>query len=103
MSPRKMVSRAKGRVGSAGYHHFLWHRGRVAQRGARLTGSQKVRGSNPRGSTTLHLVSIKPRCGDGACFVVSSCAVSDMTTGLVTRHIGCCTSLDAINTAHQAV
>ena len=98
-----MVSRAKGRVGSAGYHHFLWHRGPVAQLGARLTGSQKVRGSNPLGSTTQHLVSIKPRCGVGAGFVVACCAVSDMTTGLVTIQIGCCPSLDAMNTGHAAV
>src|SRR3989442_7708818 len=103
MSPRKMVSRAKGRVGSAGYHHFIWHRGPVAQLGARLTGSQKVRGSNPLGSTTQHLVSIKPRCGVGAGFVVACCAVSDMTTGLVTIQIGCCPSLDAMNTGHAAV
>src|SRR2546428_11236354 len=95
-----MVSRAKGRVGSAGYHHFLQHRGPVAQLGARLTGSQKVRGSNPLGSTTQHLVSIKPRCGVGAGFVVACCAVSDMTTGLVTIQIGCCPSLDAMNTGH---
>jgi hypothetical protein len=40
-----------GRAGSAQYHHFLRHSGAVAQLGARLTGSQKVRGSNPLGST----------------------------------------------------
>src|SRR5438445_5981687 len=54
-------------------------------------------------STTQHLVSIKPRCGVGAGFVVACCAVSDMTTGLVTIQIGCCPSLDAMNTGHAAV
>src|SRR3989454_7716974 len=103
MSPRKMVSRAKGRVGTAGYHHFLQHRGAVAQLGARLTGSQKVRGSNPLGSTTTTSGIHQARCGVGAGFVVACCAVSDMTTGLVTIQIGCCPSLDAMNTGHAAV
>ncbi len=48
-----MVARAKSRAGGAGYHHFLRRRGPVAQLGARLTGSQEVRGSNPLGSTKV--------------------------------------------------
>src|SRR5258708_24682932 len=54
----------------------------------------------PSGPPPQHLVSIKPRCGVGAGFVVACCAVSDMTTGLVTIQIGCCPSLDAMNTGH---
>jgi len=57
----------------------------------------------PSGPPPQHLVSIKPRCGVGAGFVVACCAVSDMTTGLVTIQIGCCPSLDAMNTGHAAV
>src|ERR1700730_763245 len=50
---QEMVPAAKSQVGSAGYHHFLRRRrGPVAQLGARLNGIQKVRGSNPLGSTT---------------------------------------------------
>ena len=90
----------KGRVGSAGYHHSLrsvgpwrsWERVCLAGRrsGVRI----------PSAPPPQHLVSIKPRCGVGAGFVVACCAVSDMTTGLVTIQIGCCPSLDAMNTGH---
>src|SRR5216683_6287020 len=55
------------------------------------------------GPPPQHLVSIKPRCGVGAGFVVACSAVSDMTTGLVTIQIGCCPSLDAMNTGNAAV
>jgi hypothetical protein len=37
--------------------------GAVAQLGARLTGSQKVRGSNPLGSTTVHYLLKSPTLG----------------------------------------
>jgi hypothetical protein len=33
-------------------------------------------------------------------FGVACCAVSDVTTDLVTIQIGCCPFLDAMNTAH---
>ncbi len=55
------------------------------------------------GPPPQHLVSIKARCGVGAGFVVACCAVSDMTTGLVTIQIGCCPSLDAMNTGQAAL
>jgi hypothetical protein len=70
-----MVARAKSRLRSAGYHHFL-RRGPVAQLGARLTGSQEVRGSNPLGSTSVLSQDIVPGAGIcAACY-----AVFDVTT-----------------------
>src|SRR5258708_35477203 len=56
----------------------------------------------PSGPHPQHLVSVKPSTGLAVQreFGAAYFAVSDMTTGLVTIQIGCCPSLDAMNTGH---
>src|SRR5215472_16456931 len=83
-----MLERAasvSGRSGQAAKAWLSWcrpRRGPVSQLGARLNGIQKVRASNPLGSTKLDLTAPIDLVGHGQDHVASFVALVDIGVGL---------------------